>query len=433
MTRVLLVNPPFYRMMGSHYNGLPLGIAYIASYLNRAGHEAWVYNADFQAKKDYATPHTFYEESERNLAALHQPSPVVNECIESILAFAPDIIGYNCYTATLPIIAQISAAIRERLPETPQVVGGPHPTLDKKILNHLFTLDYAVRGEGEEVLLDLANGVRLQSTCKAPRIEYLDTMPYPERQKLWAGEGRPMTGDEKLMVDVCAISTARGCPWRCNYCASPLIWPKVIARNTESVVQEVAFLNSNHPGMIHFVDDTFTYNHRRALSIMDGIIGLGVPIEWRCEARADTITTRLAVKMRESGCRCVKVGIESGSERILKAMNKGESRDEMLRGVGMLQAEGISVTAYLMSGFPGETAEDLRETIVFARRIGADTYSVSMVAPYYGTKLYRDAVALGLPVDKAPWECFFHQNNSMLLNKELPRDLIEELWSLSDK
>jgi radical SAM superfamily enzyme YgiQ (UPF0313 family) len=136
--------------------------------------------------------------------------------------------------------------------------------------------------------------------------------------------------------------------------------------------------------------------------------------------------------MAASGCVRVKIGVESGSERILAAMRKGETLDEMRAAADILRGVGIPFTAYLMTGFPGETDDDLRKTISFARELHAETYSVSIVTPYYGTPLYRDALAGGLAVDESPWECFFHQNKSMLLNRELSPALIEELWTLGD-
>jgi len=179
---------------------------------------------------------------------------------------------------------------------------------------------------------------------------------------------------------------------------------------------------------LYIIDDTFTFNEKRALTILDGMNG----IPWKCEARADTITPRLAKAMARTNCQRVKMGVESGSERILKFINKGETKEDMRRAVQLLHSEGVLVTVYLMAGFPGETDDDLRHTIAFARELQADYYSISMVAPYYGTRLYRDAVRDGLPVANAPWEVFFHHNASLLLNPTLSRELIEELWGLCD-
>jgi len=451
--RILLVNPPFYRMVGSHYNGLPIGIGYIASFLNRSGHEAWVYNADFFPSTTYKTLHGVFEEFREHADSFHECGPIIQQTVDAIVAFEPDIVGFSCYTATIPVVATISHLLRLRCPGVIQVAGGPHVTLDERPFS--LTIDCNVAGEGEGVLRAIADGhdTPIPNRVGSGRIKYLDELPWPERNRLWSNGGRPVNDDERRMIDVCSLSTARGCPWRCHYCASPSIWPKVVARGVDNVVREVETIRTTYLATpktgnadasapetlaitdntsMYIIDDTFTYNEQRAMSILRGICGLGGSVPWKCEARADTITPGLAAMMAKSGCIRVKMGVESGSDRILASINKRETTADMVRAVEILRAEGIPVTAYLMAGFPGETVDDLRATIDFARRLNADYYSISMVAPYYGTKLYRDALNRGLPVDKAPWECFFHHNDAMLLNRELPMDMIEELWGLCD-
>ena len=92
--------------------------------------------------------------------------------------------------------------------------------------------------------------------------------------------------------------------------------------------------------------------------------------------------------MAEAGCERVKIGFESGSNRILSEVKKLETREEMLKGAEMLKRAGVPFSAYFMAGFPGETDDDLKETIDFAKKVDADYYSLSVLAPYYGTELY---------------------------------------------
>lgn len=429
MTRVLLVNPPFYRLLGSHYNGLSLGLAYIAAALNAAGCDAWLYNADFDPQPSYKTLHQIFRDFDGRMD--RRP---IDEAVERIVEFAPDWIGYTCYTAVLPAVDDISRQVAARLPHVRQVAGGPHATLDPQTSNRLPEIDYVVRGEGEHVLPALIRDGDGDETIAAARIVDLDALPFPERNKFYAGTGR----------DVAYLSTARGCPWRCSYCASPAIWPRVYARSAPNVlreVREIPLAAAAPPGSngrlriaenqcLYIIDDTFTFHERRALEIIAGLAAAGVP--WKCEARADTITPALARAMQGGGCARVKMGIESGSPRILQSIGKGETVAEMRAAVRLLQAHGVPVTCYLMAGFPGETDDDLRQTIAFARELAADYYSISMVAPYFGTRLYAEALQAGVPVDRAPWEVFFHHNDVRLLNRNLSRDLIEELWSLCD-
>ena len=183
---------------------------------------------------------------------------------------------------------------------------------------------------------------------------------------------------------------------------------------------------------IYFVDDVFTLKPARAVEIMRGIAELGMDIPWKCESRADNITDEVARTMAATGCARVKVGVESGSDRILHQMHKGETVDQIRRGIRLLQKYDIPVTAYLMAGFPGETDDDLQKTIAFARELDVDYYSISILAPYPGSQVYRDAVAGGRGLDRQPWEYFYHHNRALMLNHDLSLDLLDELWGLCD-
>lgn len=435
MSRCLLVNVPFYRLLGSHHNGLPLGLGYIAAVLNSHGHDAWIYNADFSSTTTYRSPREMCDGARDNADTFREIGPIIAECVDSIAAFRPGVLGYTCFTPIVPVIAQISRLVRERLPTIRQIVGGPHATLDENLPAQLPDVDCFVCGEGDG-LSDVWLGG--EKRAAVPRIRDLNRLPFPEREKLWC-RGAPITAADRILFDVCSISTARGCPWRCNYCASPQIWPRVVSRSVESVLAEIRLLVDNHLDVessannaIHFIDDTFTANRRRAMSVMQGIIDLGRPVPWRCEARADTITPDLARMMARSGCIRVKIGVESGSDRMLRAINKGETKRDILRGIKMLHGSGIGVTAYLMVGFPGETDANVRETIRFTRQLPVDHFSLSIVVPYFGTKIYRDAVAAGVRLDELPKEQFFHQTGSAVLAPQISQEVIDELWAICD-
>jgi anaerobic magnesium-protoporphyrin IX monomethyl ester cyclase len=434
VARVLLVNPPFYRLLGSHYNGMSLGLSYIASMLNANGHDSWVYNADYNRDPTYKTLHQIFEDYPRLKLDFTPENPCIKECLDGIVAFRPDWIGYTCYTAVVPVVDSLTREIKRHLPDARQVVGGPHPSLDPITSERIPWADYVVRGEGEFAMRMLVDGAirGLPKTMQSSRISDLDALPFPERTKLLPGDGG---------ADLSYLSTARGCPWRCAYCASPTIWPRVHARSPANVITEAHdlprltkkaesggdVLRITDNASLYIIDDTFTFNEQRAIEIMKGL-----DMPWKCEARADTITENLASAMSQYGCVRAKLGVESGSERILKLIGKGETKDDIRAGIRLLQKYDVPVTIYLMTGFPGETDDDLRQTIAFAKELHPDYCSISIVAPYYGTRLYRDAMTAGVPVDRAPWECFFHHNDALLLNKNLSRGLIEELWSLCD-
>jgi len=155
-------------------------------------------------------------------------------------------------------------------------------------------------------------------------------------------------------------------------------------------------------------------------------------MDWKCEARTDHLDEEICELMYQAGCTRVKLGFETGSARMLKAIQKDETREDMLKGTKMLKDAGVPFTAYFMAGFPGETDDDLNQTINFAKEIEADYYSLSVVAPYYGTKMYYDLIDDGVELDKKPWEYFFHQTGDLMANTKISKPVLEKYLRLNE-
>ena len=468
MAKVLLVNPPFYRLLGSHYNANSLGIAYIASYLNKRGHDAWLYNADYVSDKNYINLKKIFNNFKNYKSYFKEPdNPLWNEVKDKILSFKPEWVGYTSYTANISAIKIISDKIKLANPDIKQFVGGVHATLDKNLLNTLTSIDYSVQREGEEASLALVEnkdpkkipGVisrgkeGLINNGIAPVIENIDNLPLPERDKLWA-----IPENEKKNVDVSYICTIRGCPYKCTYCASPFHWDRKTTRlrSPESVIDEMRHLKEHYwhgtkfdysasanisekeslkiedNTLVYFVDDVFTVNKKRVKKLLRMMIDQKLGMRWKCEARADHLDDEICELMAEAGCERVKIGFESGSDRILKQVKKLETRDEMLIGANMLKKAGVPFSAYFMTGFPGETDNDVKQTIDFAKQIEADYYSLSVLAPYYGTELYDQLVENGHALDKQPWEYFFHQSPKPMVNDKISTKVLKEYLELNE-
>ena len=468
MARVLLVNPPFYRLLGSHYNANSLGIAYIASYLNKRGHDAWLYNADYLSDKNYCNLKKIFDNFSDYKSYFKKPDHELwHEVKDKILSFKPEWVGYTAYTANISAIKIISEKIKARDSHIKQFVGGVHATLDKNLLNTLTAVDYSIQREGEEAVYALVEnkdpkiipGVisrganSLIHNGLSPIIKDVDGLPFPERDKLWG-----ITDSEKKNVDVSYINTIRGCPYKCTYCASPFHWDRKTTRlrSPESVIDEMRHLKENYwhgtkydysasaniaeketlkiedNTLVYFVDDVFTVNRKRVKKLLRMMIDQKLGMRWKCEARADHLDDEICELMAEAGCERVKIGFESGSDKILKQVQKLETREEMLEGANMLKRAGVPFSAYFMTGFPGETDDDVRQTIDFAKQVEADYYSLSVLAPYYGTELYDQLIKNGHALDKQPWEYFFHQSPVPMVNKKISTKVLQEYLDLSE-
>ena len=154
-------------------------------------------------------------------------------------------------------------------------------------------------------------------------------------------------------------------------------------------------------------------------------------MKWKCEARTDNLDNEIAELLNEAGCVRVKLGFESGSDKILKQVKKLETREEMLHGARLLKDNKVSFSGYFMTGFPGETDEDLQQTIDFAKEVRANYYSLSVLAPYYGTELFNDLMAKGHALDKQPWEYFFHQSPELMVNNTISPGMLKKFLELN--
>lgn len=436
--KILLMAPPFYRLMGSHYNGLHLGIAYIAAVLKQYGHQIKAYNADYSSTSKYLNQTQLFEGSTTYKEVLNNLShPIWGEIRDKISSFMPDFLGITMLTANYKAAKNIAMIAKDVSSDIRVVVGGTHPTLDPEGTLAEKDFDYLIRGEGEFSFLELVDGRKeeeieglsfrrnnkLIHNKDRPFIPNLDTLPFPNRDSFL---------NDTECLDFGFIMTGRGCPFSCSYCVSPQFWHrKVRFRSVSNVIEEVRYLRENHgTSLIRFVDDTFTLNQDRAKEICRQLIDRHVDVAWVCDTRADCLDQELVALMKRAGCIRIKLGVESGCDRILRSMRKGVTRETIRRAVGLIKEQELPLTVYLMTGFPGETNEDLRQTIDFAKEMAADYYSLSILTPYYGTEVWNYLEKSGRKLDKEHWEYFYHQSQEMLVNDGLAPSIVSEFLAL---
>lgn len=438
--RILLIEPPFYRLMGSHYNGLNLGICYIAAVLKEHGYQVGVYNADYEENTEYLDQIQLIENFNLYKQILKDPSHRIwHEIKENISDFAPDLLGISMKTAHYMSAIKIARIAKSLNKDIKVVVGGNHPTIDPAETMAENSFDYVIRSEGEFSMLELANGepeegIKGLSFRKngdiihneaRPFIKDLDIVPFPSRDSFI---------HPTRYLDMGYVMTGRGCPFTCSFCASLQIWHRSTRyRSVANVISELEFLKQKlNCSKVHFQDDTLTMKRTRAIEIFHQMIDRHLDMKWICETRVDCLDKELVPLMKKAGCIRIKIGVESGSDRILKDTNKGITTEQIKRAVCFIREAGIPFTAHLMIGFPGETNDDVRQTIDFARGLHADYYSLSVLAPYYGTKVWKDLEKEGKKPDREHWEYFFHQNKDMLVNSRLDPSIVKEFFALNE-
>jgi radical SAM superfamily enzyme YgiQ (UPF0313 family) len=377
--KVALVNPPTLKGVFHHQLYVPIGLAYLAAVVEKAGHELAVFDCP----------------------ALSMNQDTLKSKLQD---FQPDLVGVTSMTPTIQSALQSTQAAREACPNATIVIGGPHATfMDKEILTEEPSVDVVARGEGEETLLELAQSAtgskKLQDILgitfrkgrdiiqnpTRPTIKNLDDLPYPAYNR-FALEKYLLYG--KLFLPVI---TSRGCPFQCAFCTTSRILGKEYrARSPKNIVDELEHIeNTYHADSFTFYDDTLTLDKGRIFKICDEIKARHIKIPWDCQTRVDQVSKEILSKMKESNCQQVFFGVESGCQTILDAVKKRTTVEQNEKAIRMAKEAGLFVSISIILGYPGETPEMLKQTLDFIRRAEPDDVYLCIATPYPGTELRK--------------------------------------------
>ena len=229
----------------------------------------------------------------------------------------------------------------------------------------------------------------------APRalIKDLDTLPLPAWDLL--PDLRTHYQQSVARVDrvpAASLSSSRGCPYRCIFCARNVFGISHRAHSAPYVLRMVDYL-VEHYGVrsLAFEDENFVVQRDRLQAICQAFIERKLDVTWSCAARVDLVRADDLALMRRAGCTSISFGIESGCQRILDGLGKGLKLDTIERGVALTRAAGIRPRGYFIIGSPGEDLASIRETIAFVRRVPFAEVQMSHMCPFPGTELYDTA------------------------------------------
>ncbi len=190
------------------------------------------------------------------------------------------------------------------------------------------------------------------------------------------------------------MASSRGCPFRCNWCAKPVYGNSYHSRSADAVATEMAFLQKTYaPDHIWFADDIFALSARWTVEFADAVCRLGASIPFKMQSRCDLMTPAAAAALRRAGCAEVWMGAESGSQKILDAMDKGTSVADIYEARENLRCEGIRACFFLQFGYPGEEWDEIQETIRMVRETSPDDVGISVSYPLPGTRFHQIVAA----------------------------------------
>jgi anaerobic magnesium-protoporphyrin IX monomethyl ester cyclase len=226
-------------------------------------------------------------------------------------------------------------------------------------------------------------------TQKRNPLRHLDVLPSPARELIDIGQYRDAWTSAHGYFSL-NIVASRGCPYRCNWCAKPIYGDTFSVRSPRSVAEEMYQLkhecNAQH---LWFADDIFGLQAKWVLEFADAVEHLGAAVPFKMQSRVDLMTPGTAAALRRAGCAEVWMGAESGSQRILDAMEKGTRIEHVVAARDNLRREGIRACYFLQFGYPGETWNDIQSTVGLVRNTRPDDIGVSVSYPLPGTKFFK--------------------------------------------
>ena len=365
----------------------PLGILYVSSYLERKGFSNEVFDTTFST---------------------------MQELQKYLLEFMPDVAAIYVNLMTKLNVLEIIKFIKSNLYQTKIVLGGPEIRYNAKdFLN--FGADYLVIGEGEETSFELLwalNEKRFNEinniaglgfknhsneivfTSEREKLKEVDSLPFPSRDKinlqLYLNAWKERHGENAI-----SISTMRGCPYTCKWCSRAVYGLSYRRRSPQNVCDELDLLQKEYnPDTLWFVDDVFTISHKWLNDFNNVLKERSLKIKYECITRADRLNEEVIKSLKDSGCFRVWIGAESGSQKVIDLMDRRVDVNQVREMIRLAQKYGIQAGTFIMLGYPGETEDDIEETIRHLKESNPEYFTITVAYPIKGTELFAEIEAV---------------------------------------
>ena len=359
----------------------PLGLLYLSAYLKQHGYGVEVFDNTFRPDElDFAR--------------------ALQETAARIVGFHATVICRQMFSRLIRLAKELGRTV---------IAGGPDPSISPE--DYLaMGADYVVIGEGEyalEELLDALTGrslagvetiaglvfsraEKLVRTPPRPLSKDVDRLPLPDREAIdlqtYARPWRARHG-----VFAVHLMTSRGCPFGCKWCSRAPFGRTFRQRSPESVAQEMRHIKDIYqPDLLWIADDILGVDKRWIAAWRTEVERLDAAIPFECLSRADLINEPLVRDFQALGCRRVYIGAESGSQKVLDAMNKGISVEDIHHAAGLLKQCGIERAFFMMFGYPGEEMADVEKSLQMLQSLKPEYLGFSVAYPLRGTVFYEE-------------------------------------------
>ena len=364
----------------------PLGIAYIAGYLE---------------KKKYAV--RIIDAQAENMGH--------DEVLRATLRWSDVIVGISVLTPVFNSVWRLCKMIKQARPDTVVVLGGPHCTaFPERTLEEIPFADIVCMGEGELTMADICSHAKDKTWSNIKGICYrrkngavirndmrdfvkdVDRIPPPARHLLPMHRYH-LTASRVTGSDYCpTVIVARGCPFKCTYC-SRTFGKSFRPHSIERIISEIqSLIDTYNISQVNIEADTLTANKRFLTGLCQAMIDAGLPskLSWTCESRVDTVSEDTLRLMKKAGCWQISYGVETGSQRLLDLISKGVRLKQVEQAFRATKKLGISIRGFFMLGLPTETPEESLMTIDFAKKLDPLYAQFTITVPYPGTQMFDD-------------------------------------------
>lgn len=371
----------------------PLGILYLCSHLRQKGFNVEVFDSTFSSRE---------------------------QLFEQLQQEPPSVLGIYANLGTRPNVVEILRRAKETGWQT--VVGGPEPAtyIDEYIE---AGADVVVVGEGEVTLEELIPVLRSRSTdmldhiagiaFRSPdgriiqtearkQIQHIDAQAWPAREAIDITRYFDAWHKHHGMSSMSLITT-RGCPYRCRWCSHMQVFGRTHRRRSPvSVANELeSLIERYHPDIAWIADDVFPIHPGWLFQYASEVKHRGLRLPFECTSRADRISPQVADALAEMGCFRVWIGSESGSQRILDAMERGVTVEQVQTTVALCRSRGIQCGIFLMWGYEGEEISDIETTIEHVKNSDPDVFLTTVAYPMKGTPYFSEVA--GRIENLKPW------------------------------
>lgn len=415
--KILIVNPPFYRLQGESLIHYPPGCCYVAAMLKDAGYNPLIYNADYDRRKKTILGNTNHINVERLLSQnevylqrlCNERDPVWLEVRSQLLRYDPDVLFVSVFSTTLTAGTRIAAIAKELNPNIHTIFEGCfnrglHCAVDPSESGDFSVMDFAIRKEPEFTSVELVNALadghdtfyhidgltwreNGGNIVRNPDREVLidlDQLPFPARECI---------EDYEKMPPHCfqGIYGSRGCPFDCVFCGchtSMGYKPRV--RSAKNMVEEIEWVHRCFGTRYFYIcDDIFFIQKSRAQEFCRRLIDKKLNIYWSAQTRAEMADDSSMALAKEAGCQHIAVGVEVGNPEVRKLIRKGNTVDDVKNCASILHKHGLRLVAFTIIGFPWEGPKEIEDTVNLIKEIKPHIVYPYMPTPAAGTELAR--------------------------------------------